>query len=112
MDENPTQTTLDEEATPARPRPIAASVGKRERVRLAKAELLMSLAVTAERWASEIEGTAEGVIPFAQWPDDDQRKTLCHTYGLSQADLVRITRGLAQEIENSSMRRGYEDVWR
>lgn len=95
-----------------KPKPIAAEVPKRQRTRLAKAELLMDLAVTADRWAGEVAGTIDGVRPFSEWPDSDPRRQLCHRYGLTPADIVRICRALGAELENASMRRGYEEAWR
>lgn len=110
--DNAEDRAAEERAEPPKPRPIAIAVSKRERTRLVKAELLMELAITAERWAKEVEGTDERVRPFAEWPDDDPRKQLCHTYQITPSDLARICRRLGDELENSSMRRGYEDVWR
>lgn len=100
------------EPDPVKPKPIAAEVPKRLRTRLAKAELLMDLAVTADRWAGEVAGTVEGTKPFSEWPDSDPRRQLCHRYALTPADIVRILRALGAELENASMRRGYDEAWR
>jgi hypothetical protein len=82
---------------------------KRRRVQLAKSELLLHLAMTAERWSRECESTQPGVIPFDQWPDDDPLVTLCRTYQLSPADMARACRQIAEETEGRAMRAGYED---
>lgn len=99
------------EAPPVR-RPLVADVPKRNRTRLAKAELLMLTAVRTEQLARQVDGTDEVCKPFSEWPDDDPLREVAHRYGLGQADIARLLRGIAQEMENSSMRRGYEDAWR
>jgi hypothetical protein len=106
-----TDTTPDTEPTPP-PRPIPVTVPKRQRTRLAKAELLMMLATRAEQLAGEVAGTADGTRPFAEWPEHDPLRQLCVTYALAPADLVRILRAIGSEIENSALRRGYEEAWR
>ena len=78
----------------------------------------MNLACTTERWANEVAGyTADGSLnldtkPFEEWPDSDPLRQLCHTYAVTPTDLARILRGIGSELENSSMRRGYEEAWR
>lgn len=94
------------------PRPLVADVPKRQRTRLAKAELLMLLAVHMEQTGADVDGTSGRTRPFAEWGDDDPLRQLCHTYGLGQADIARLCRALASELENDAMRRGFEDAWR
>lgn len=96
----------------ARRRPLVADVPKRQRTRLAKAELLILLAVHCDGVAADVEGTSGYTRPFAEWGDDDPLRDLCHRYGLGAADITRLLRGLGAELENSAMRRGYEDTWR
>lgn len=99
--------------TPEAPRrrPLVADVPKRQRTRLAKAELLLLLAVHCEGTAADVDGTSGRTRPFSEWGDDDPLRDLCHRYGLGQADIARLCRGIASELENSAMRRGYEDAW-
>jgi len=104
--------TTPEADEPRAPRPIPVTVPKRHRTRLAKAELLMMLADRAEDLASEVAGTADGTRPFAEWPEHDPLRQLCVTYALTPADLVRILRAIGSEIENSALRRGYDEAWR
>lgn len=42
---------------------------KRNRIRLAKAPLVMSLASAAQGWADDTAGNTPGVRPFDQWED-------------------------------------------
>lgn len=97
--------------TPRR-RPLVADEPKRLRTRLAKSELLLLLAMHCDGTAADVDGTSGRTRPFAEWGDDDPLRDLCHRYGLGQADIARLLRGLASELENSAMRRGYEDAWR
>lgn len=82
---------------------------KRERRRLAKAELLVQLAVTAEHWSRSLAGTESGVRPVAEWPSDDPFVTLCRTYALTPAELSAICHQLGDEIEARAERAGYPD---
>jgi hypothetical protein len=78
-------------------------------MQLAKAELWLHLAVTADRWARECESAEPGLIPFDQWPDSDPFVTLCRTYGLTPADLARVCRQIGEEAEGRALRGGYDE---
>lgn len=81
---------------------------KRARVRLAKAELLVMLAVKAEEWKQMLAGTA-GCLPPDQWPDDDPFIELCRTYQLTPADLSRLCNQLGEDLEHRAIRVGYDE---
>lgn len=87
------------------------TVPKAERRRLAKAEVIMHLASTAQRWADDIEGGDARVAPFDQWPADDPHRALCRTYDLAPKDLVAILTKLADGLEDRAERAGYADHW-
>lgn len=86
---------------------------KRERVRLARAELLVHLATTLERWRGDLlrEGNQNGALPPDEWPADDPFVSLARTYGLSWKDLARICDGLGDDLERRAIRTGYDDHW-
>jgi hypothetical protein len=84
---------------------------KRERMRLAKAELLLHLAMTTLRWQRCLDGTEPGCLPPSEWPDDDPHILLCRTYRLTTKDLVRICDQLGAELENRAERAGYAETW-
>lgn len=84
---------------------------KRERRRLAKAELLMHLALAADAWAAMVDGSDPKCRPIEEWPADDPLVTLARTYALTPKDLAGLCRQLAQEMENRSERAGYADRW-
>jgi len=81
---------------------------KRQRQRLAKAELLMALASTAERWKRELSGDGGG-LPPAEWPAADPFVTLCRLYRLAPADLARLCHQIGGELESRSLRAGYDE---
>lgn len=83
---------------------------KRERKRLAKAELWLLLAIKAQKWSSECVG-ADGSRPMSEWGDDDPMVTLCRTYDLTAADLSRLLTTMGDELERRALRAGYEDAW-
>lgn len=93
----------------SRPR-LRNATGKRRRSKLAKAELWMSLAVTAEGWADQIDGADPATKPLDEWPADDLFVTLCRTYKLSPADLARLCRQIGQEVENRALNAGYDEI--
>lgn len=85
---------------------------KRERVRLARSELLVQLATTAERWRKELlheEGC--GTISPEEWGGDDPFVQLARAYDLSYADLARICDKLGDDFERRALRSGYEEAW-
>jgi hypothetical protein len=84
---------------------------KRQRRRLARAELLMQLATTAERWSREVAGTEPGCRPIAEWGEADPMVTICRTYDLTAADVARVLTELAEQLENRALRGGYEEAW-
>lgn len=85
---------------------------KRERTRLAKAEVWMQLAMTAQRWADEVADVpGTGTLPFAEWPADDPRRELARRYGLTPAELAQVLASVADQVENRAMAAGYEQTW-
>jgi hypothetical protein len=89
----------------------ATQAPKRQRARLAKAELLLHLACTAERWRREVTDEEPGTLPFADWPPDDPLVELCRRYALAPADLARLLDQIGQEVESRALRAGYEEAW-
>lgn len=85
-------------------------MNKRERTRLARAEILMQLAMTAQRWADEVADRSGTTRPVAEWPADDPMVRLMRTYDLSQYDLDRLLTAIAQQIENRSLASGFDEV--
>jgi hypothetical protein len=83
---------------------------KRYRKRLARAELLMHLAVAVERWGQSVIDQ-DGGRPFAEWPADDPLRLLVSTYDLSPADLASICHELGDRLERQAERSGYENHW-
>lgn len=90
--------------------PMTTSVPRAERKRLAKAELILNLAVTAQRWADDLTGV-NPTAPFAEWGHDDPFVRLCRVYGLTPADLARLAEGLAAQLEARAERSGYTEAW-
>jgi hypothetical protein len=89
-----------------------ADYSKRERTRLAKAEVWMQLATTAQRWSDEVANAPTArTIPFAKWPADDPRVELAARYGLSAADLAKLLASVADQVETKAMAAGYEETW-
>lgn len=84
---------------------------KRARKRLAKAELIMALAIKTNQWARMIDGS-DGSRPFEEWPDDDPFKELTIRYGLAPADLAKLLDGLGDDLEWRAERAGFSEVWR
>lgn len=84
---------------------------KRARARLARAEVLMHLHMTAERWSSELAGREPGALPFEEWPADEPFRVMARTYGLTAGDLSRICAGLAEQLHGQAERAGYAETW-
>lgn len=80
------------------------------RRRLARSELLVFLAMLAQRHADDLAGKG-GARPVAEWPSDDLEMVLCRRYGLTPADLSRVWFDLAEQFEAKALREGYEDAW-
>lgn len=83
---------------------------KRERTRLAKAELWMLLASTAERWANDLAGNGP-VRPFEEWGDDDPMVAVARRYQLTPADLARLMGSIADQVETRALKAGFEEHW-
>lgn len=88
-----------------------SGAAKRDRMRLAKAELLMHLAVTALSWQRQCENAAPGALPFEDWPPSDPFVALARTYGLTRHDLARLLDRIGDELEGRALRGGYDDHW-
>lgn len=88
----------------------APRVRKSERLRLARAELLVQLAMSAGRWANELRG-GPGARPFEEWPHDDALKSLCRTYRIDRTDLAKAADDLADRLERQAIRAGYDERW-
>lgn len=88
------------------------SAPKRERMRLAKAELLAHLASTAEGWRADLlHERPAWCSPPEEWPAEEPLVTLARTYDLSFPDLARICDALGDELEARAIRAGYDDHW-
>jgi hypothetical protein len=98
---------------PATMRPIeeVRSVPKHERKRLAKAELLIFLAMKADEWAKAVSDADDKTTPFGTWPDNEPFMDLALRYCLSGADLGKILDSLGGDLENRAERCGYSDAW-
>lgn len=84
---------------------------KKERVRLVRAEMLMHLAMTADRWADEVTDDDQGATrPFAEWPADDPLRKLCEAYNVTAADLGAVLRDLAEQLQRRADRSGYAET--
>lgn len=79
---------------------------KLERVRFAKAEIWMHLAVTAQQWADDIAGHGP-TRPFEEWGDDDPLVQIARRYDLTPADLARAITKVAGTTEATAMKLGY-----
>jgi hypothetical protein len=76
-------------------------IPKRERTRLAKADLRVLMAVKLQQWADDLRfaGTPGGLIPFDQWDADDPFVWLAIEHELSAVDLAKLLVALADEAE-------------
>ncbi len=81
------------------------TVTKRTRTRLAKAELWLQLATTAENWAGYCALGLDGD------PPDDPLVRLARTYDLTAADLGRLLSRMGAELETRALRAGYDETW-
>lgn len=84
---------------------------KRDRVRLARSEILAFLGITCQRWDEELRGTEPGVLPFDQWPADEPMVVLCRTYKLTPADLAHICADLGDSLIYRATNCGYDERW-
>lgn len=80
---------------------------KAERKRAARAELLLQLSLTADRWARQLRDQDPHLIPFAQWPDDDPLRQVVTSYSLTQEDVAKLADTLAGQLEYRAERAGY-----
>lgn len=93
--------------------------GKRARSRLAKSELWVQLAVSAQSWADSIRKAAasdgvgpNAVPPLSRWPADDPMIDLMKRYDLGPDDIARLCAQLADECETRAERSGFDQAWR
>ena len=91
-----------------------ATLPKRERRRLVKAELLLQLAVKAEQWATTLTeaGTGEGsrrLPAVEEWGPGDPLAALCRTYGLTPRELAQVCSSIGGELEGRALRAGYDE---
>lgn len=82
---------------------------KRERVRLARAELLMYLASITESWKKQLRNEDPKVLPFEEWDVDDSFRVLGRTYNLTGTDLAKLCDELGGQLEARAERAGYAD---
>ncbi len=100
---------------PVRERPIAATVPKRERTRLAKAELLAKVATAVEVMA--VRAAHHPNTPLHLDPDRPSRPDLvgvvdlCHRYALTPTDIGRLLHRVASELETRATNLGIEEAW-
>jgi hypothetical protein len=78
---------------------------------LAKSELLLCLAVSAQRWADEVGDDSSHTRPFAEWDDSDRFRALARTYDLTGPDLADVLARIAEELEARAIRCGYDEHW-
>lgn len=83
----------------------------RRRKQLAKAEMLMSLALTVERWRREFIGAEPGSLPPDEWPSHDPMVKLATYYKLSWPEMAEVAIEIGEELERRALRCGYEDLW-
>jgi hypothetical protein len=87
------------------------SATKRERARLARAELWMYLASVAEMHRKRLLDEDPHTLPVAQWAADDHEVQLCRLYGLRPADLAKLWNELGEALEQRAIRGGYDEHW-
>lgn len=80
---------------------------KRERTRLARAEMWLQLSMSAQRWADEVTDNSPDSKPVAEWSPDEPLLVIMRTHDLSQADLGRLLTTMAQQLENKAIASGY-----
>lgn len=69
---------------------MTITVPKRERNRLAKAELWMHLAMAAERWSKSLVDADNG-RPVAEWPHDERNNAwMVIADGVPEAEAMQI----------------------
>lgn len=81
---------------------------KAERRQLARAEILLLVAVLAGDHAKAFEGTAPGILPVDEWPDTDPEVSIMRRYDLTQADMAKIWDKIADGLELQAERAGYD----
>lgn len=81
---------------------------KAERRQLAKAELLLLMAVLAADHAKAFEGTAPGILPVDEWPATDPEVRIMRHYELTQPDMAKVWDQIAEGLESRAERAGYE----
>lgn len=89
----------------------AATTRKPVRRRLARAELWLQVATDVERLRASVLDEKPGVLPFAEWPDDDPLRVLCARYDLTPTDVARELDRIGEELERKAYAAGYEEAW-
>lgn len=82
---------------------------KAERRRAARAELLLQLARSADRWAKELRNQ-DGGLPFEQWHEDEPLRQMARDYALTAEDLAKLADALAKQLEDRAIRAGYGEL--
>jgi hypothetical protein len=88
-----------------------AKAPKRERRRLATAELWLQVAMTVQEWADGVSDARTGWLAFAEWDPEDPLRQLCERYQLSPSDLRKLLEAMADQLEARAVRAGYADAW-
>lgn len=80
---------------------LIAETPKRERTRLARAEMWMQLAMVA------------GEMAKYTLSDDleDEFSNIARRYGLAEADMTRIMESIAEQCETRAMQSSYDECW-
>jgi hypothetical protein len=93
--------------------PDAEGMGKREKIRFARSELWLLLAIKAQQWAEDIDpdrlDPGRPVTPFETWPDADPFKEIATKYGLTKTDISRILVKQADMLEHRAEASGYAE---
>jgi hypothetical protein len=88
------------------PPPIPVTVRKRERTRLAKAELWAMVAEHAADLATDV------VTDELETARLEPLRAMCVRYALTPADLGRLAGEVATELQGRARHAGYDQAWR
>jgi hypothetical protein len=72
-----------------------------------RAELLVQLAMTLDRWGRSVVDQEPGLAPFGQWPPDDPLRELVERHELAPAEAQQECSRLAARLERLAERSGY-----